>query len=98
MLAVARPNWTYVEKKVEAPKDVPLIAKVQKPKKSENEVKAEQADWIKRYMAQQAEVTFFSKFFQVLSCTVSLDLQIAQWVTLSSNGIAGLGGGRVGKF
>lgn len=55
VLAVARPNWTYVEKKVEAPKDVPLIAKVQKPNKSENEVKAEQADWIKRYMAQQAE-------------------------------------------
>lgn len=78
MLAVARPNWTYVEKKVEAPKDVPLIAKVQKPNKSENEVKAEQADWIKRYMAQQAEVSFLSESYQVLSCTVLLDLQIAQ--------------------
>lgn len=58
VLAVARPNWTYVEKKVESPKDVPLISKVQKPKKSESEVKAEQADWIKRYMAEQAEVSF----------------------------------------
>lgn len=57
VLAVARPNWTYVEKKIEIPKDVPLIQKVQKPKKSENEVKAEQAEWIKRYMAEQAEVT-----------------------------------------
>uniref|UniRef100_A0A7I4CTE9 RNA helicase n=1 Tax=Physcomitrium patens TaxID=3218 RepID=A0A7I4CTE9_PHYPA len=55
VLAVARPNWTYVEKKIEIPKDVPLIQKVQKPKKSENEVKAEQAEWIKRYMAEQAE-------------------------------------------
>ena len=60
MLAVARPNFTYVEKKVESPQDFPLISKVQKPKKSESDVKAEQADWIKRYMAQQAEVISLS--------------------------------------
>lgn len=55
VLAVARPNFTYVEKKVESPQDFPLIAKAQKPKKSESDAKAEQAEWIKRYMAQQAE-------------------------------------------
>lgn len=60
VLAVARPDWTYVEKKVESPKDLSLISKVQKPKKSESEVKAEQANWIKQYMAQQAEVIFLS--------------------------------------
>lgn len=56
VLAVARPNFTYVEKKVESTQDFPLIPKVQKPKKSESDVKAEQAEWIKRYMSQQAEV------------------------------------------
>jgi hypothetical protein len=60
VLAVARPNFTYVEKKVESPQDFPLIAKAQKPKKSESDAKAEQAEWIKRYMAQQAEVISLS--------------------------------------
>lgn len=59
MLAVARPNWKPTEKKssaVDSSKELPLVHKVQKPKKSETDVKAEQADWIKKYMAQQAEV------------------------------------------
>ena len=59
MLAVARPNWKPTEKKssaVDSSKELPLVQKVQKPKKSETDVKAEQADWIKKYMAQQAEV------------------------------------------
>ena len=57
VLAVARPNFTYVEKKVETPQNFGnLISKAQKPKKSESDVKAEQANWIKQYMAQQAEV------------------------------------------
>lgn len=57
VLAVARPNFTYVEKKVESPQDFgSLVPKAQKPKKSESDVKAEQANWIKQYMAQQAEV------------------------------------------
>lgn len=61
VLAVARPNFTYIEKKVENPQDFgPLIPKAQKPKKSESDVKAEQADWIKRYMAEQAEVVSLS--------------------------------------
>lgn len=59
VLAVARPNWIPTEKKssaVDNSQELPLVQKVQKPKKSETDVKAEQADWIKKYMAQQAEV------------------------------------------
>ena len=58
VLAVARPNWTPTEKPADAeiPKPVTLIHNVRQPKKPERDVQAEQADWIKRYMAQQAEV------------------------------------------
>lgn len=58
VLAVARPNWTPTEKPADAEisKPVNSIQSVRQPKKPERDVQAEQADWIKRYMAQQAEV------------------------------------------
>lgn len=63
MIAAARPDWTPTpvkEDDVDKPAQA-VIKPVIKEKKPEKVVQAEQADWIKRYLAQQQEVCTFKQ-------------------------------------
>jgi hypothetical protein len=62
VLAAARPDWAPSAKQDDQERDalfsstIPQPAPVVREKKPEKAVRAEQADWIKRYLAQQEEV------------------------------------------